>query len=220
VSNEQNDMRVMKLLYPGSERYERFKRETSAVIQLVEGGFPALPIEYAHLPERPSKHDPAFCVMPEAVPAARALAGSGVLEKVRGVQQFAEALATVELSTAPDCSNYVQRDATTGSSGGFEQSISSPKARQMSLWLMPSASTGVPSGVGGPQMPPSAPSSLEEERSCGARVRTVSVPFSPCPGCRRRRDRRRRPPRRSCASEALPGSGISTSGESSRQIRT
>ena len=63
--------------------------------KLVPTGFPALPIEYAHLPEAPSKSDPAFYVMPEAVPVARALADKDIRARVAAVQQFAEALATL-----------------------------------------------------------------------------------------------------------------------------
>ncbi len=95
VRDEQGDIRVMKLIYPGDERYERFKREVTAVNALVLEGFPALPIEYSYLPECPSKTDPAFYVMPEAVPVAKALAEKGVREKVAAVRQFAEALATL-----------------------------------------------------------------------------------------------------------------------------
>ncbi len=95
VRDDQGDVRVMKLLYPGNERYARFKREVTAVNELVPGGFPALPIEYAHLPERPSKSDPAFYVMPEAVTVAKALADRDVRAKVAAVREFATALATL-----------------------------------------------------------------------------------------------------------------------------
>jgi hypothetical protein len=93
--NEQGAVRVVKLLYPGAERYDRFKREIAAVNELVPAGFPALPIEYVHLPDRPSRQDPPFYVMPEAIPIAKALSGKGVREKVGAVREFAEALATL-----------------------------------------------------------------------------------------------------------------------------
>lgn len=96
VRDTQGEVRVMKLLYPGTERYERFKREVAAVNDLVAAGFPALPIEYAHLPDRPSsKSDPAFYVMPEAVPVREALSDKDVRAKVSAVRHFAEALATL-----------------------------------------------------------------------------------------------------------------------------
>jgi hypothetical protein len=95
VRDEQGQIRVMKLLYRGEERYERFKREVTVVNKLVPTGFPALPIEYAHLPEAPSKSDPAFYVMPEAVPVAKALAEKDIRAKAAAVQQYAEALATL-----------------------------------------------------------------------------------------------------------------------------
>ncbi len=85
----------MKLLSPGEERYERFKREIIAVNKLVPTGFPALPIEHSHLPAVASKNDPAFYVMPEAVPIARALADKDIRAKVAAVKQYAEALATL-----------------------------------------------------------------------------------------------------------------------------
>jgi hypothetical protein len=95
VRDEQGAVRVTKVLYPGAERYERFKREVTAVSDLVPSGFPTLPIEHAHLPEHPSKADPAFYVMPEAVPLATALADKDVPARVAALRRFAEALATL-----------------------------------------------------------------------------------------------------------------------------
>lgn len=93
VRSESGELRVMKLLRPGAERYDRFKREVLAVQSLVPTGFPALPIEFAHFPERPSKADPAFYVMPEAVRIDKALADKDVPTRVDAVRQLAEALA-------------------------------------------------------------------------------------------------------------------------------
>jgi hypothetical protein len=93
VRSEAGEIRVIKLLHPGAERYERFKREVIAMKTLAQTGFPALPIEHARLPDHPSKGDPAYYVMPEAIPIAQALAGMDVRSKTRAVQQFAVALA-------------------------------------------------------------------------------------------------------------------------------
>lgn len=95
VRSEQGEVRVMKLLHPGAERYERFKREVIAMNALLPTGFPALPIEHQHLPEQPSKTDPAYYVMPEAAPITKALADKDTRTKVGAVQQLAEALATL-----------------------------------------------------------------------------------------------------------------------------
>ena len=88
VSDEHGNVRVMKLLRPGQERYDRFKREVTAVNDLVPKGFPALPIEHAHLPENPTRTDPAFYVMPEAVPIGRALRDKDIRTKVAAVEQL------------------------------------------------------------------------------------------------------------------------------------
>jgi hypothetical protein len=93
VRDERGGLRIMKLLYTGLERYERFKREIAAVEDLVEGGFPALPIEDTHLPAHPSKNDPAFYVMPEALPVGKSLAEKDVRTKVAAARAFAEALS-------------------------------------------------------------------------------------------------------------------------------
>lgn len=95
VRDTRGEVRVMKLLHRGAERYERFRREVAAVKEIVATGFPALPIEYAHLPDRPTKSDPAFYVMPEAIPVREALADKDVRAKVCAVRHFAEALATL-----------------------------------------------------------------------------------------------------------------------------
>ncbi len=95
VRDTKGELRVMKLLYPGAERYERFRREVAAVNELVAAGLPALPIDYAYLPDRPSKSDPAFYVMPEAVPIRQALADKDVRAKVSAVHDLAEALASL-----------------------------------------------------------------------------------------------------------------------------
>jgi serine/threonine protein kinase len=95
VLNDRGETRVMKLLRPGDERYKRFKQEIATVKSLVPTGFPALPIEETHLPERPSKVEPAYYVMPEAVPILIALATKPIPDRVDAFRQLAEALATL-----------------------------------------------------------------------------------------------------------------------------
>jgi serine/threonine protein kinase len=85
---------AIKILYRfGGDGYPRFVREIEIVRGLDTDRLAVLPILDADVPEKPSKSDPPWFVMPLATGMTTALSGRRVIEKVEAVRQIAATLA-------------------------------------------------------------------------------------------------------------------------------
>src|SRR5690348_109094 len=76
---------------PTSEAYQRFVREVEAAAAVSDVGG-VLPVVETHLPETPTRADPAWIAMEIAVPVREALAEASVETVVEATRDFATTL--------------------------------------------------------------------------------------------------------------------------------
>ncbi|MGH2739855.1 MAG: protein kinase domain-containing protein [Actinomycetota bacterium] len=95
AGNERGDIAAVKVLHrvaPDSEPYKRFRDEISILREV--GDLPGvLPIVDFHLPDKPSRGNPAWLAMPVATPIRKALSEASVETVVDAVASIAETLS-------------------------------------------------------------------------------------------------------------------------------
>lgn len=95
ASNERGDIVAVKVLHrvdPDSEPYKRFRDEIS-VLREVGNSPGVLPIVDSHLPDKPSRGNPAWLAMPVATPIREALSEADVETTVSAIASIAETLS-------------------------------------------------------------------------------------------------------------------------------